>query len=88
MKFSLGGLSFSFWINTNFLTILTKAFKLYHTFDNRKNGIITAHAYIQTWMPTSALLTDNDIAGNDGFTAELLYAAKLWIRVATIASAT
>ena len=43
----------------------------------RKKRVILAHADIDAGMPGRAALTNDDVARNDGFAAELLHAEAL-----------
>src|SRR5690606_23272617 len=54
----------------------------------RKEGMVLAHADVDARMPLGAALTDDDVAGDDGFAAELLDAEALGFGIATVTRGT
>jgi hypothetical protein len=55
------------------------------TFNYRIDRVVAAHADIGAGMPFRAALAQNDIAGDDFFAAEFLYAKAAACTVTTIA---
>ena len=56
------------------LTVATFLTKLDFTFFQCEQRVVFAHADIVAWIPACAALTDDDVARNDSFTTEFLYA--------------
>jgi hypothetical protein len=46
--------------------------------------VIFAHVDVNAWVPLGATLADDDVARNDNFATELLYAEALAARIATV----
>ncbi len=57
-------------------------------FDQREQGVVLAQADIGAGMNLGAALTDDDVAGENMFAAELLAALTASGAVATVAGAT
>lgn len=53
-----------------------------------ENRVVLAHANIGAGMPLRAALTQNNVAWNDSFAAELLYAKALGFGIATVTRGT
>ena len=53
--------------------------------DLGEQGVIRAHADVETGVPGRAALTRNDVAGNHDFPAERLDAEALTLGIATVA---
>jgi hypothetical protein len=62
----------------------TGAIKTYLAVDQGENGVIAAEPNIFARQELRAPLPDNDVTGNNGLTAELLYAQSLADAIATV----
>ena len=62
----------------------TVAVKAHLAIDEGENGVIATETDALARVPLGPALTDDDIAGDDGLTAEFLHAAALAIRVASV----
>src|SRR3954467_3684175 len=56
--------------------------------DERKEGMVLAHADVHARMPFGAALTHDDVAGEHAFVAELLHAETAATRIAPVARGT
>src|SRR4051812_19644965 len=82
---NLRGAGLYIGINAHLVTRAALVLELHDTVDQRINGEIAAEADVATWVPFRTALTDDDIAGDDLFTAELLDTAILRVAVAAVA---
>jgi hypothetical protein len=62
----------------------TIAVKKHTTIHKGENRVVTPHANTAAGMPLGTTLTDNDVAGDNGLTTELLHAEALAAGVTTV----
>jgi hypothetical protein len=65
----------------------TFAVKTDFAVDQCEQGVVVAHSNTGTWMELRPNLTDQDVAGDNGFTAEFLDTTTLRVAVTTVAAA-
>jgi hypothetical protein len=72
--------------NRNRLDVHTTAILVEEDFasDESEDGVITAKTDVAAWNPLCATLAEDDVATDDGFTAEFLDAKTLALAVATV----
>jgi hypothetical protein len=76
-----GNGNFGCWSNVDATTFTVE---VNIAFDQRKQSVILAHSDVATWVPLGSNLTDQDIAREDFFSTELLYATSLCVGVTTV----
>lgn len=65
------------WKNRYKLLVILGAAEKHGAWNFCKNCMVAANANACAWMPLCAALAQNDVACNNGFTAEAFYAQTL-----------
>ena len=82
----LSGSGFSnLGINIDAATVLVET---HDTIGEREEGVVFATSDVLAWLPLGAGLTNENVACNHIFAAELLHAAALAVRIATVFNGT
>ena len=68
-------------IDIDAATILIEA---HFALDERVDREVTADSHVFAGVPLGTALTENDVTGNNGLTAELLHATALALAIATV----
>src|SRR5882762_10020622 len=72
-------------VHADLLPGLALVLELHHAVDERVDGVVGAEAHVLAGVPHGAALAQDDVAGDDLLTAELLDPAILRVAVAAVA---
>src|SRR5204862_2667593 len=71
-------------LDADLVLLLALVLELHHPIHEREDRVIRAHADVAAGMPLGAVLTDDDVAGDDLLAAELLHTLVFGIRIAAV----